>query len=114
MREPRPASFSTDTLAPSAPSLPTVSGVAATRFSPSKRSRTIAIFMKVSCPPARRTGLIQVPVCAFASGLDEEVEDHQRHGRNHDRPLNGLEEAVIGRFVLGIVHRRFQLQLGMV
>src|SRR5690554_44887 len=94
-------------------SLPTVSGVAATRFSPSTRSRTMAIFMKISCSPVRRTGSNGMRGPALKSGLDQKIENDHRDDRDDGSPFDTSDEAFIGALMLGVIHRRLKPRLGM-
>src|SRR5215203_220105 len=76
---PAPAPLSTDTAAPNAMNLRTVSGVAATRFSPGAVSATTAI----------RSG-------AFISSGNQDDDDSRDDGDKRHRPLQHADEAAVG------------------
>src|SRR3569623_80223 len=129
-----PAPASIDTVLPSPISFWTVSGVAATRVSPSARSRTIAIFMEVSRslrssgrlqgdgsgrhplggeqqPGERRhqTDQDQDHADRPRTCLNDAVETDHDEGELDDRPFDQVGDRLPGLFVLGVVHRLVHL-----
>src|SRR5690606_270756 len=113
MRDRVPAPFSTTTSAPRPMSLATVSGVAATRLSPTNRSRSTAIFIGILLPACPGQAWFLGLLVRSRSGIDEEIQDDHRHHGGVDHPFHAGDEAIVGFFVFGVVHGGFQYRLGM-